>query len=153
MIWSPDGRINRLQYLAFAAICLVVSGVVLAVLTLLMLALRMAGIQWLNLIGLAAVSYLIFCLDAKRLHDLNWPAAVAAVPVAVPFLRALLTVMSMGSGAIPSALGQSSDLLTTLARAASIGLSLVLVLGRGRTGPNRYGADPSRPAPSPADRF
>jgi uncharacterized membrane protein YhaH (DUF805 family) len=80
-----------------------------------------------------AWAWVAIALSTKRLHDLNWPVWLVAIPL-------LLGLFA------PALLGFVSDLWSRLSFAGSFTLVLLLISPlswlRGTEGPNRFGPDP-----------
>ena len=153
ILWNSSGRINRLQYIAYFAIWLVTCLAILLATNVILWASRTFGMEWLT-IGLTVLfGYGLFCLQAKRLHDMNGPAIVAAFPIGSNIVMTIVTVVMISGGHFPMQFGMPLNALSVVSQSASGLLSLVLFLGSGTTGPNTYGANPSQPAPSAAEAF
>lgn len=88
-----------------------------------------------------ALAYCIFCLHAKRLHDLGLPAAIALVFIIGMPVGLVAGIVSQ-VGAAPEWLDILEKGLNELARDANIGFGAYLLLAPGERGDNRYGEDP-----------
>ncbi len=147
---SPYGRLCRKSY--FASI---VVYIVLAVAIMLPLTLTMFKSSWpvpppsqgdvLTWVGgglvTLALNYCIFCLHAKRLHDLGLPAVIALVFV-IGTPVALVAGFMGHFGNAPEWLDALESGLKEVTRDANIGVGTYLLLAPGERGSNRYGEDP-----------
>lgn len=97
------------------------------------------------------MSYVFFCLDAKRGHDLNWPAYVAAILVSEPLIS---TYLATAADFTP--LPEVTRILNILDPAWRFGSGIVglfMLFGPGTKGTNKYGPDPLRPPAPPIEVF
>jgi uncharacterized membrane protein YhaH (DUF805 family) len=146
------GRLSRLQYFLYG---IVYALIYLAALFGLGAAMATTGKTQLQNIVIAIattlMSYVFFCLDAKRLHDLNWPAFIAAILLSEPLISTYLTT---AAGFVP--IPDLSPVLKILDPIWSFGsgiVGLILLFGPGNKGANKYGPDPLRPPAPPIDVF
>lgn len=118
-------------------------------------AIASAGSAWLMLGAAIALSYPVFCLFAKRLHDMGasaWPAAaLALVEIGVAWL-AFSYVTNPEAGAAIAAPWEPDKLLAMRAFGlVGMALSFILfggvvlgLIGPGARGDNRYGPEPAQ---------
>ena len=146
------GRLSRLQYFLYG---IVYALVYFAVLFGVGAGMEVAGKTQLQNVIVAVITtlatYIFFCLDAKRLHDLNWPAFIAAILLSEPLISTYLT---MAKGFVP--LPDVSTILPIIDKVWSIGsgiVGLIMLFGPGNKGQNKYGPDPLRPPAAPIDVF
>ncbi len=150
--FTAKGRVSRLQYFVYSLIYLAVYFTVLVgagAATQLLGKTQMDGLA--IAVALTFTSYVYFCLDAKRLHDLNWPAFIAAILLIEPLISAYADVLA---GFIP--LTKVTSVLHIVDKVWAIGsgiVGLILLFGTGNKGTNRYGPDPLRPPAPPVDVF
>jgi len=148
----PKGRLSRLQYFLYG---IVYALIYFAVLFGLGAGLGAAGKTQLQNILVAVIAtlmtYVFFCLDAKRLHDLNWPAYLAAIMLSEPLISTYLTLATGFA-----ALADLSQILPVIDKVWSIGsgiAGLIMLFAPGNRGQNKYGADPLRPPTPPIEVF
>ncbi len=144
---SPRGRIGRLAYL-----------VNLVAFNILFFAVDFAAAYaassidpgvlepfgW--LLGLAAIFavaliYVLFCIHAKRLHDLGVTAFICVVMFAPPLLSLFLSLDGTAFD-LPVELFRTLDLIAKAAYGLSFVLQVVLLVTPGRHDENGYGASP-----------
>ncbi len=150
--FRPTGRLSRLQYFLYG---LVYALVYFAILFGLGMAMQMTGATPSQDIVIAVtttlMTYVFFCLDAKRLHDLNWPAFIAAIMLSEPLVSIYLTT---AADFVP--LPNVTPILHIVDPVWNIGsgiVGLVLLFGPGNKGRNRYGHDPLKPPAPPVEVF
>lgn len=158
---SFSGRMSRLQYFVYG---LIYAAIFFAV----FLAAALNGlfvlddngdlanptIMSVTIYGLIYVVFLyaVFGLYAKRLHDLNWPAALGIlvlidlpVDLILPIVKTFTTLPP-----IVDTVRQGVDLV---AKFATVGIGLMLTFRPGNKGANKYGPDPLKPPALPIDVF
>jgi uncharacterized membrane protein YhaH (DUF805 family) len=148
----PKGRLSRIQYFLYGIVYALVYFVVLFGLGMAMATTGRTQLQT----GVVAVmstiaTYVFFCLDAKRLHDMNWPAFIAAILLSEPLISDYLAVLN---GFVP--LPDVSRVLPTVNKIWQIGsgiVGLIMLFGPGNKGANKYGPDPLRPPTPPIEVF
>jgi len=144
-IFYARGRINRMTFFMYGAALEIIRTVVSYAFMFTLLALMKNSSQTV-LYGLYAaygVFFLVyvwglFCIAAKRLHDLGLPALIAVMGVAPWVVRPLIE-----TGLVPLPM-DTNQLLTILAW-VSYAFGLALLLIPGTMGPNRYGERALRP--------
>ncbi len=141
---SPQGRLNRLQY--FASWIVLSVAALIAAMTLYQLFQPGDGVSSLAIVGfviaVVPLSFIVFFLHAKRLHDLGLPAVIGLAVVAGPIAVSVLSLLDM-IHAIPDWLLTIRDVSKELGRDIGIGFGSYLLLAPGQPGDNRYGPAPS----------
>lgn len=141
--FSPTGRVGWRAFLV---------GII--VIAALEFAIASARSAWLMLGAAIALSYPLFCLFAKRLHDIGaraWPAALIALVEIVVAWLAFSYLTSPGQGAVIAAPWEPDKLLAMRELGvAGMMLSFVLVAGvilgliaPRVSGDNKYGPEPA----------
>jgi len=152
--FTAVGRVSRLQYLLHSLILFV------AFIAFSRIA-NLAGQSLIegrgHLIAATATtlitSYVYFCLDAKRVHDLKWPAAIVAIMIAEPVIFSLMNlVFSYAEFHPPAGIGGMLILSRFWRYGAGI-IGLILLFIPGNKGQNKYGPDPLQPPAPPIDVF
>jgi uncharacterized membrane protein YhaH (DUF805 family) len=95
------------------------------------------------------MSYVFFCLDAKRLHDLNWPAFIAAIQSSEPLISTHPRAAT-GFVRLPDVCPVRKILDPVWSFVSGI-VGLIMLFGPGNKGANKYGLDPLRPPAPPID--
>lgn len=146
------GRLSRLQYFLYGIVYAVIY---LAVLFGLSAAMATTGKTDLHSVVVAVIvtlmSYVFFCLEAKRLHDMNWPAFIAAVLLSEPLISTYLRAAA-GFVLLPDVF-PILKILDPIWRFGSGIVGLIMLFGPGNKGANKYGPDPLRPPAPPIDVF
>jgi uncharacterized membrane protein YhaH (DUF805 family) len=156
---SPKGRISRLQYFVYG---LILAAVFMGA----FLSLIMSGTFnmdeeghvttlidfYINAALQLARIYTLFCLAAKRLHDLNWPTWLALLLIIdIPVdLTADLARLYM---TLPETAETTVKVIDGLVKVATLVLGLNLTFRPGDKGANKHGPDPLKPPPAPIDVF
>jgi uncharacterized membrane protein YhaH (DUF805 family) len=147
--FHPRGRVSRLQYLVFSLVSTVIFVVAIYLPVQSEPAAALFETYSAGAYGVYALAYLfwlylVYCLNAKRLHDFSWPGALWLLVLAdVPF--------SMGSEfaayftTVPDLIRQMTGFIETVCRVVTMILGLWVLLKRGDRGPNKYGPDPLQP--------
>ncbi len=147
---SPYGRLCRKSYFASIVVYIVFALVIILPVTLVSLnsswhARSSSGADLVIWLGESladlALYYCIYCLQAKRLHDLGLPAVIALVFV-IGLPVALLAGFLAHFGSAPDWLDALEIGVNEVTRDANIGVGAYLLLAPGERGDNRYGADP-----------
>jgi len=150
--FSAGGRISRLQYFVYSLIYLASYFALLFGAGILI---GLTGGDHNEAIALAivitVVCYVYFCLDAKRLHDLNWPAFIAALMLSEP----LISVDYKAVASLIPIPDESSvfRVLDIVWRIGSGIVGLILLFSPGNKGKNKYGPDPLKPPAPPVEVF
>ena len=161
--WPPlsryfmaTGRISRLQYLVQSLILLIAFKLVSTVALMVGQTLD-NGHRHLIAIVLAVTSvltaYVYFCLDAKRMHDTNVSAIVAAVMLSEPLLSSLMTLGFSYAEFRPPGVIAIMSTITPLWQIGFGLITLILLLVPGTRGDNKYGTDPLLPPAPPINVF
>jgi len=139
-IFNARGRINRMTFFMYGAVLEIIRTVVSYAFMFVLLSLPESGDQSVvtalySAYGLFLLVYAwgLFCIAAKRLHDLNLPALIAAIGVCLWALRILIDS------------GLSIPLPAPLLTLAALAFGLCLLLIPGTKGANRYGVHALRP--------
>ncbi|ESQ83617.1 hypothetical protein AEAC466_13155 [Asticcacaulis sp. AC466] len=148
-LFSPHGRINRLQFSLNFWVCQVLTFLLLLGVVMLadvlsddLMAHIDGPVTWLSMVLIVLIYYACFCLMAQRLHDTGLTAWLALVLFAgiVPNLIAFV-----GRDTID----YDPFLADTLSLVAGLGNMLTLFMGiglsvwPGKTGDNKYGPSPN----------
>jgi uncharacterized membrane protein YhaH (DUF805 family) len=149
---NPYGRITRLQYVVhlalYTAILLPLAGVLIVVgIGGFFEAHPIVVLCNVATIGLAG-SFLMFCLHAKRLHDVGLPAVIGLVmltggPAVLGVFAVRLLNMQFIDSAFPF-ITLASGVFGIFSN-ASIGIGGYLMMAPGQKGDNPYGLDPLDP--------
>lgn len=143
------GRISRLQYLVFMLAYIITTYVVLfAVILNRPPATEYTGIDISLLIISGALftawMYFGYCFQAKRLHDIAWPAALALIYlVQIPVLLAAAWAEYFMT--VPDSVTDGVKALQNVCNAAGLIIGLFALFKPGDRGPNKYGPDPLQP--------
>ncbi len=135
----PVGRASRLQHVAYWLIFAVAIAAIVGLATVVHANALPSFVIAMILLGM----YLIFCLLAKRLHDLRVPAIVAFLLVVIPFARGYCEAAAEdGHPILPASWAPALSLAASIWRIVfGFGLIALFVIP-GNKGANRYGPDP-----------
>jgi uncharacterized membrane protein YhaH (DUF805 family) len=138
-IFNARGRINRMTFFMYGAALEIINIVVKYAFILVLLQVLKSGDHTMLMVlyaayGLFLVVYAwgLFCISAKRLHDLNLPALIATIGVALWVVRPLIE-----AGLIPVPMDTNSLLNILTLVSGAFGLCLLLIPGT--KGSNCYG--------------
>ncbi len=150
-LFTPRGRINRLQFLLNFWACVIVLWLILQGVEFLpdalsddVMAMLDQPVTWLAMVLTVLLYYAMFCLMAKRLHDLSLTAWIALVlfagitPILISFLGR-------------DSIDPEDNLAGLLYMTSALGNLLALILGviltvwPGQAGDNIYGPSPNAP--------
>jgi uncharacterized membrane protein YhaH (DUF805 family) len=160
-IFDPKGRIDRVTLFLYdlglgligsAGLFLIRAGASIAqAKTSLDLFPYQAGV---TLVFCLIVVYAMFCVDAKRLHDLNVTAFLILIPFAANFLHVVLPILERHPTelpfTLPTAITDNQATIDIVLGGIQLIFALVLLFVPGTRGPNRYGARYSDEAPPKA---
>ena len=146
-LFSPRGRINRLQFLLNFWACQVLIFIIWFGVAILPDALsdELAAqlnqpLNWLTMVLTVLLYFALFCLCATRLHDIGFPAWLGIVLFA-GFIPGL--IISTGSDAIEAAgLTDMVNFVSFLGNLAVLVLGIALSVWPGQPGDNIYGPSP-----------
>ena len=160
-ILSPLGRLSRLQYFVYGLIFL-------AIFLGVFVALALGGVFEIDANGHLAkksivsvatycglqltLLWCLFALDVKRLHDLNWPGAIAIL-VLIDLPVDLFIEIARNYMILPPVTEQVQKIADIIGKIAALGIGLFLTFGPGNKGQNKYGPDPLRPPAPHLDVF
>lgn len=137
-IFDPRGRINRVDFF-IGGLLLGILGICLnfAVETLARSALPMPAIVAAEIALMVPMIYGQFCLIAKRLHDLNLPAALALLAFAGVIFTLYVAIVPPAQ--LPTAVSQNVSNIDKILTVVGIICGLLLLFVPGTSGENRYG--------------
>jgi len=147
-LFSPYGRVNRLQFALYFWACLILMFAILYLVDWLPdalnddLAAHIHGpLTWFSMVMTVLLYYALFCVLAMRLHDVGltaWLALVLFAGFASGFIALLLgeTVDNTEAGTI-------LDLISFAGNVASLVMGLVLSFWPGNPGDNHFGPSPN----------
>ena len=152
--FTATGRISRLQFLVHVLIAFAAFRVLSVIAVMIGQAVAPArGHLVAAAVTTLLAAYLYFCLYAKRLHDLNGPAVIAALVLSEPAISALMNLGFSLAEYHPQGIVGLMILMRRIWGIVFVVVVLILLLVPGNRGDNRYGADPLLPPAPPADLF
>ncbi len=152
--FMATGRISRLQYLVHSVILFAIF--IVFSLTAVNLGQTLDAARG-HVIGATVstlvTSYLYFCLDAKRAHDLSWPAVIVVIMLGEPVVFASMNLVFSFAEFHPQGLVGSMLIVNRFWRYAAGIIGLILLFIPGKHGKNKYGSDPLQAPSPPIDVF
>lgn len=158
--FSPNGRISRLQYFVFfiASVALsIVPSIAIHRILFKIIRPQNTDMSFAVIVSLSYgvliifLSYIIFCLSGKRLHDLGINAGVASFVLITPCLNTVSGLLGLTVGLPPMA-DSIIHTISLIGNVAIICMGIILLSWPGQERKNRYGPEPLQP-PLPIEVF